>query len=68
MHGPVTLRAHADEILVGILALPAPVLNVMDLEPGYRPALLASPAVSLQDLPAQCLVGIRIELNPGTFS
>jgi len=68
MHGPVTFRAEADEILVGIFALPAPVLNVMDLEPGYRPAPLASPAVSLQDLPAQYLVGIRIQSNPRIFS
>jgi hypothetical protein len=68
MHGPVIFRAEADEILFSIFALPALVLNVMDLEPGYRPAPLASPVVSLQDLPAQCLVGVRIQPNPRVFS
>jgi hypothetical protein len=68
MHGPVTLRAKADEILVGVFALLAPALNVMNLKPGYRSAVQASPAVSLQDLLAQYLVGVRIQPNPGTFS
>jgi len=68
MHGPVTFRAEADEILFGIFALPAPVLNVMDLDPGYPPAPLASPAVSLENLPAQCLVGVCIQPNPRIFS
>jgi len=50
MHGSVALRAEADEILFRIFALAAPTLNVMDLKSGNRPALLTSPAVSLQYL------------------
>jgi len=48
MQGSVALRAEADEILFRILALAAPALNVMDLEPGNRAAVLTSPAVALQ--------------------
>jgi len=67
MHGSVALRAKADEILFRISALAAPTLKVMDLEPGNRPAVLTSPTVSLQDLPAQRAVGIGTQPNPAGF-
>jgi hypothetical protein len=67
MHGSVALRAEAGEILFRIFALAAPTLNVMDLKPGIRPAVLTSPAVSLQDVPAQSAVGIGTQPNPAGF-
>jgi hypothetical protein len=67
MHGSVAFRAEADEIRFRIFALAAPTLNVVDLEPGSRPAVLTSPAVSLQDLPAQRAVGIGTQPSPAGF-
>jgi len=67
MHGSVALRAEANEILFRIFALVAPTLNVMDLETRNRPAVLTSPAVSLQDLPAQRAVGIGTQPNPAGY-
>jgi hypothetical protein len=67
MHGSVAFRTEADEIFFRIFALLAPTLNVMDFEPGNRPAVLTSPAVSLQDLPAQRAEGIGTQPNPAGF-
>jgi len=43
-------------------------LNVMDLERGNRSAVLTSPAVSPQDLPAQRAVGIGTQPNAAALS
>jgi len=67
MHGSVALRAEADEILFRIFALAAPTLDVMDRETRNRPAVLTSPAVSLQDHLAQRVVGIGTQPNPAGF-
>ena len=67
MHGSVALRAEANEVFVRILALAAPMLNVMDLDLRNRPTVLTSPAVSLQDLPAQRAVGIGTQPNRAGF-
>jgi hypothetical protein len=67
MNCPVTITAKSDQVVLGILALMAPESQVMNFDCGERAAGLASPAVSLQDLLAQYLVGVRIQPNPGTF-
>ena len=66
MHGSLPFLAETDEIFFRISALPAPTLNVMDLKPGNRPTVLTSPAVSLQDFPAQPAVGIGTQPNVRT--
>jgi hypothetical protein len=44
----VAWRAQGDEILLAIFTLPAPELEVMDLEIRHRAAGLASPPIALE--------------------
>ncbi len=55
----VALDAKGYEILSRIIAQSAPRLNVMDLKIFHSPTPLASPAISLQDFPAELSIGVR---------
>jgi hypothetical protein len=55
-------HAEGDEILGGVIAESAPPFNVMDLKVFHPPARLATPAVSLQDLPTELAIGVSVKL------
>ena len=57
----VALDTESYEILSRIIAQAAPRLNVMDLKIFHAPARLATPAVSLQDFPAELAIGCRVK-------
>ena len=57
----VALDAKGYEILSRVIPQVAPPLFVMDLKTFHTPARLASPAVSLQDFPAELAIGFRIK-------
>jgi hypothetical protein len=57
--------AKGDQILGGVIALPAPPLNVMDLKILHSPARLATPSVSLQDFPAKLAISFRTKPQAG---
>jgi hypothetical protein len=46
----VTTGAECDEVLLGVVAQPAAWVDVVDLEAGKTPAMLAAPAIPLQHL------------------
>ena len=52
--------------MLGVVAEPAPRLDVVDLEVGRAAAGLAVPAVPLQYLLAELAIGLGIELEAGT--
>ena len=58
-------RAEGDQILGCVIAQSAPRLNVMDLKAFHPPARLASPAVSLQNFPAELAIGFGIKPQAG---
>jgi hypothetical protein len=60
MHLRVTFGTERDQILVGIVSSLASILFVVDLKLHLRPANLASPAVPLQNLSTELLVGFQI--------
>jgi hypothetical protein len=53
----VASSAQGDEILFGIIAEQTTLSNMMHLEFTHAPAMLAAPAVSLQNLSAQSMIG-----------
>jgi hypothetical protein len=55
--------AQSDEILLAIVTLPAPELDVMDLEIRHRSAGLASPPIATQHSYAQLLIGMGIQAS-----
>ena len=59
-------RTEDDQILSSVIAKSAPPLNVMDLKILYSPTSLASPAVSLQDFPAELAIssGVKPQARP----
>jgi hypothetical protein len=57
----VALDAKGYEILSRVIPQVAPPLFVMDLKTFHPPARLASPAVSLQDFPAELAIGCRVK-------
>ena len=63
----VTTSAERDEVPVGIGSHPTPRLHVMNLEILRRPAVLASPAVPLEDLLSKFLVSFPIQSKAGPF-
>jgi hypothetical protein len=50
MHNLVTTGAEGDEVGLGVVAEPAPRLDVVDLEVSHPAAVLAAPGVPLQHL------------------
>jgi hypothetical protein len=52
----------SDEILCGIISHVASPCNVMDLKAFNPPAALATPAVALQNFPAELTVSVGIKL------
>ena len=56
--------AEGDQILGSVIAQSAPRLNVMDLKIFHSPARLATPAISLQDFPAELAISFRIKPQP----
>jgi hypothetical protein len=58
----VALDAKSYEILSRIIAQVAPPLDVMDLKILHAPTRLATPAVSLQDLLAEFVIGFGVKL------
>ena len=53
--------AEGDQILGSVIAQSAPRLNVMDLKILHSPARLATPAISLQDFPAELAISFRVK-------
>jgi hypothetical protein len=60
-------RAEGDQILSSVIAQSAPPLNVMDLKIFHAPARLATPAVSLQNFPAQLTISFRFKPQAGSL-
>ena len=61
----VALDAKSYEILSRVITQSAPRLNVMDLKILHAPARLATPAISLQDFPAELAISFRIKPQAG---
>jgi hypothetical protein len=57
----VTFCAKSNKILDHIIAQAAPRLNVMDLKIFHAPAGLTTPAVTLQNFPAELTISFRIK-------
>jgi hypothetical protein len=51
--------AESYEILFFVVTLPAARLDMMNLQVGLTPTILATPAITPQDSPAQSLVRLR---------
>jgi hypothetical protein len=60
--------AEGDQILCNVIAQSAPRLNVMDLKNLHSSTRLASPAVALQNFPAEMAIRLRIKPQPGTYA
>jgi len=56
--------AQRNEVFLDIISHQASRANMVDLEIVWASAVLASPSVALQDLPAEFGVGIRIQSKP----
>jgi hypothetical protein len=54
-------RAEGDQILGGVIAQSAPRPNVVDLKILHSPAPFSSPAISLQDFPAELVISFSIK-------
>jgi hypothetical protein len=63
----MTLSAEGDEIFLGVVPQLAPPLDVVDLKILRPPARLATPAVSLEDLPAKLTISFRSESQAWPF-
>ena len=63
----VALDANSYEILSRIIAQAAPGLDVMDLKILHLPARLTTPAISLQNFPAELAIGFRIKPQSWSF-
>jgi hypothetical protein len=59
--------AESDQILGGVIAQSAPRANVVDLKILYAPARLASPAISLQDFPAELAISFGFKPQTGSL-
>jgi hypothetical protein len=57
----VTHHTKSYQILGRVIAQLAPLLNVMDLKIIHSPAPLATPAIPLQDFPAELTIRFRIK-------
>jgi hypothetical protein len=64
----VTAAAQDDEVLFAICARLAPADHVVDLEPIAPAAVLAFPAIPLQDFQLQLAVTLGVEPKPPSFS
>jgi hypothetical protein len=62
----MAVGAESYEILFFVVALPATRLEMMNFQIGPTPAILTTPAIPLQDFPAQSLV--PFPLQPDTRS
>ena len=67
MHKSVARCAQGDQIVLGVVSELAPRVDVVDVEFARAPATLATPAIPLQDLLAQALVGLWVKLKPRAF-
>ena len=65
MDTPVARGAEGDEVWLGVVAEPAPRLDVVDLEVSRPAAGLAAPTIPLQYLLAKSTVGLRVEPEAG---
>ena len=65
MHFLVTASTKSYQIGFDIIALPAARPNVMDLKIISAPAPLATPAVSLQNFPAELTISLRLKPEAG---
>jgi hypothetical protein len=61
----VALWTKSYQILGRVIAQMAAWLNVMDLKIFHAPARLTSPAISLQDFPAELTISFRIKPQAG---
>ena len=60
----VAISTERDQIFVCVVTQPASRVNVVDLETIGSPAILASPAVTLQHFGAELAIRIRVEPKP----
>ena len=60
-------RAEGNQILGSVVAQSASWTNVMDLKILHAPARLATPAISLQDFPAELAIDFRIKPQAWPF-
>jgi hypothetical protein len=67
MYSAVTSITHGDQVRLRIVTQQASRTNMVDLKIVWASAVLAPPSVSLQDLPAEFGVGIRIQSKPRPF-
>jgi len=58
----VALGAKSYKIFCGIIPLVAAPFDVVDLKAFHPPTPLATPAVSLQNLPAELAISFRVKL------
>ena len=63
----MTRCAEGDQIFGSIIAQSAPWLNVMDLKILHPPARLTTPAISLEDFPAELAISFGIKSQAGRF-
>jgi hypothetical protein len=63
----MTWCAEGDQVLCGVIALPAPPLNVMDLKIFHSPAPLTTPSISLQNFTAELAIRFRVKPQAWSF-
>jgi hypothetical protein len=63
----MAVDAESYEILFCVLTLSASRLDMMNLQVGLTPAILTTPAIPLQDSPAQPSVPLRCQAEAGLF-
>jgi hypothetical protein len=68
MNVAMAATAKGDKVLRDIISQQASRANMVDLEIVWASAVLASPAIALQDLPAKFAVGIWIQPKPRLLS
>jgi hypothetical protein len=67
MHKSVARCAQGDQIVLGVVSELAPRVDVVDVEFAGTPTTLATPAIPLQDLLAQALVGLWVKPKSRAF-
>jgi len=60
----VAVSAERDQIFICVVTQPASRVDVVDLKTIGSPAILASPAVALQDFGVEFVIGIWVQPKP----
>ncbi len=64
MHKLVAACAEGDEVVLGVVSELTPRVDVVNMEFDRAPAALAAPAIPLQYLLAEALIGLRVQPKP----